>query len=90
MPVYDKPVYDDDIFDGAPGIKSSPAAKVEYGDVFASLSKGGHAEKGGEYDDLLGNLGSSGSKREAKRSEDLGGFEELIPGFGGSSPSSRR
>lgn len=91
MPVYDKPVYDDDdIFEGVPGTKN--AAKVEYDDVFATISKGGHVEESGGYDDLLGGLGRSASSRaaESKRSDDLGGFEDLIPGFGGSSPPSRR
>lgn len=39
MPVYDKPVYDDDIFDGIPGMKSSTSSK--YDDVFASNGSAG-------------------------------------------------
>ncbi|KAK7845748.1 hypothetical protein CFP56_008966 [Quercus suber] len=35
--VYDKPVYDDDIFDGVPRLKSS-AAKAKYEDVFTSVA----------------------------------------------------
>uniref|UniRef100_A0A1D1YVN7 Auxilin-related protein 2 n=1 Tax=Anthurium amnicola TaxID=1678845 RepID=A0A1D1YVN7_9ARAE len=61
MPVYDKPVYDDDgdIFSGVPGLrKSSSASTARHGDVFPAPYD----------DDLLANLGGarsgpSGDKR---------------------------
>ncbi|XP_010931651.1 auxilin-related protein 2 [Elaeis guineensis] len=94
-PVNDKPVYDDDIFDGVPGIKSS---SVKYDDVFASMSAGSNHVSSPPYDDLLENLGkaipeskSAGDKRSGElKDQDLSGFEELIPGFGGSSPPHKR
>ncbi|XP_073009007.1 auxilin-related protein 1-like [Typha latifolia] len=89
LPVHDKPVYDDDIFDGVPGTRSS---SIRFDDVFASMSAGSgsgsnHAASP-PYDDLLENLGKAmpESKRSEERKEDLSGFDELIPGFGGSSP----
>ncbi|XP_008800820.2 auxilin-related protein 2-like [Phoenix dactylifera] len=94
-PVYDKPVYDDDIFDGVPGIKSS---SVKYDDVFASVSAGSNHVSSPPYDDLLENLGkaipeskSAVDKRSGEqKDQDSSGFEELIPGFGGSSPLQKR
>ncbi|KAG1365240.1 auxilin-related protein 2 [Cocos nucifera] len=95
LPVYDKPVYDDDIFDGVPGIKSS---SVKYNDVFASMSAGSNHVSSPPYDDLLENLGkaipeskSAGNNRSGEqKDQDLSGFEELIPGFGGSSHPDKR
>ncbi|TVU49884.1 hypothetical protein EJB05_01223 [Eragrostis curvula] len=89
MPVFDKPVYDDDIFDGVPGVKSSSA---RYNDVFG----GGSHTTPPAYDDLLGELGGKkagargGSEAEEKRRPapaSSTGFDDLIPGFGGSSRS---
>ncbi|XP_008807324.2 auxilin-related protein 2-like [Phoenix dactylifera] len=95
LPVYDKPVYDDDIFDGVPGIKSS---SIKYDDVFTSMSAGSNHVSSPPYDDLLENLGKAmpeskgaGDKRPGEqKDQDFSGFEELIPGFGGSSPPHKR
>ncbi|XP_010270274.1 PREDICTED: auxilin-related protein 2-like [Nelumbo nucifera] len=92
LPVFDKPVYDDDMFNGLPGTKSS--SSVKYDDVFSSMSS---PPKQTAFDDLLGNLTgkepefkSSSGKRSGKVEKDLPGFDDLIPGFGGSSPSNNR
>lgn len=91
MPVYDKPVYDDDIFDGVPGVKSSSA---RYDDVF-----GGSSAAPPAYDDLLGGLvkksgareeGEVEEKRRREPASASTGFDDLIPGFGGSSRSRQR
>ncbi|KAG2621288.1 hypothetical protein PVAP13_3NG249400 [Panicum virgatum] len=91
MPVYDKPVYDDDIFDGVPGIKSSSA---RYDDVFGGSQD--HAPPPA-FDDLLGGFGKKSQgreeaeeKRKPKPAAASTGFDDLIPGFGGrSSPRQR-
>ncbi|WVZ90667.1 hypothetical protein U9M48_036949 [Paspalum notatum var. saurae] len=92
MPVFDKPVYDDDIFDGVPGVKSSSA---RYEDVFA----GGHthAAPPPAFDDLLAGFGKKPQgreEREEKRKPEPGGaatgFDDLLPGFGGRSSPRRR
>jgi hypothetical protein len=99
-PVYDKPVYDDDIFDGVPGLKSS-SAKTKYDDVFASVaaSSASSPKRSDAFDDLLGGFGkvereSKSSSVNFKRSEreDKGvpAFDDLIPGFGGTSARSER
>ncbi|KAF8404059.1 hypothetical protein HHK36_008936 [Tetracentron sinense] len=92
-PVFDKPLYDDDFFEGVPGIKSS--SSVKYHDVFSSLSS--PPKQSAPYDDLLGNFGNTdaelkSSSRKGSREEDKGvpGFDDLIPGFGGSSPPKNR
>ncbi|KAG9457126.1 hypothetical protein H6P81_001634 [Aristolochia fimbriata] len=86
LPVYDKPVYDDDIFDGVPGLKSS--SSVKYDDVFASMSSPS-MNSSSPYDDLLGdlgrgNLGQKGSTGKTTPQPEASGFDDLIPGFGGS------
>ncbi|CAI8619168.1 unnamed protein product [Vicia faba] len=85
-PVYDKPVYDDDVFDGVPGLKST--GKVTFDNVFASPK----TESGGAFDDLLGGFGkeSKGSGRKGSEKDDKGGsdFDDLLPGFGRSRPAS--
>ncbi|KAH7655032.1 DnaJ domain-containing protein [Dioscorea alata] len=93
LPVYDKPVYDDDIFDGVPGVRSSASAKFD--DVFASM--GSHEASAPPMGDFLESLGrppaeskGSGSGRIGDEKEDLTGFDELIPGFGGSSVPRKR
>ncbi|CAI0552214.1 unnamed protein product [Linum tenue] len=102
LPVFDKPVYDEDIFDGLPGLKSasvtSSTAKF-HDDVFAAVG-GGSSPKhksmnSSAFDDLLGNLGKKGAetKREApsKVEKDSPAFDDLLPGFGrSSSPSISR
>ncbi|XWS31136.1 hypothetical protein CRYUN_Cryun23aG0051700 [Craigia yunnanensis] len=94
-PVFDKPVYDDDLFDGLPGIKSSsatPAAK--YDDVF-TLSGSSPPPKHkslncSPFDDLLGNLGRKETETKVKSEsvkveKDAPLFDDLLPGFGRSS-----
>ncbi|XP_020234964.1 auxilin-related protein 2 [Cajanus cajan] len=77
---YDKPVYDDDIFDGVPGLKSS--SSVSYDNVFAP---GGSAAS---FDDLLGGLGKS--KKPEKEEKGVADFDDLIPGFGSRKASTDR
>ncbi|CAL4898814.1 unnamed protein product [Urochloa decumbens] len=91
MPVYDKPVYDDDIFDGVPGVKSSSS---RFEDVFGSSQ--GHATPPA-FDDLIGDFGKKSQGREEVEKRKTrpaaaapAGFDDLIPGFGGrSSPRQR-
>lgn len=90
MPVFDKPVYDDDIFDGVPGVKSSSSAR--YDNVFA----GDHAPPPA-FDDLLGGFGRKAEGREAPEeyrkpapAAASTGFDDLFAGFGGSNPVPRR
>ncbi|AQK40205.1 Auxilin-related protein 1 [Zea mays] len=92
-PVFDKPVYDDDIFIGVPGVKSS---SVPYDDVFGGSQS---REAPPAFDDLLGGFGKSSQVREEvddKRKPEAPtavaatGFDYLIPSFGGrSSPRQR-
>lgn len=100
LPVYDKPVYDEDIFDGLPGLKSkAPAPTVRFDDdVFASISSpptGRSRNKNSDFDDLLGNLGKNENNGEnniggsAKTSSSSKGFDDLLAGFGSSSPAGR-
>ncbi|RRT76142.1 hypothetical protein B296_00007317 [Ensete ventricosum] len=96
LPVYDKPVYDDDIFDGVPGVKNSSSFK--YDDVFGSMSSGSNNVYPPPYEDLLENLGKPTSESKGasyrgsaeEKNQDLSGFDDLIPGFGGSSPPKKR
>ncbi|RRT49665.1 hypothetical protein B296_00037265, partial [Ensete ventricosum] len=91
LPVSDKPVYDDDdTFDGVPGLKSTSA---NYDDIFSSVSSASKHDSTPPYDDLLENLGkpmpgpkNANEERSGEKDHDLSGFDELIPGFGGSSP----
>ncbi|KAB2075277.1 hypothetical protein ES319_A07G211900v1 [Gossypium barbadense] len=87
-PVFDKPVYDDDLFDGLPGIKSSSTA-AKYDDVFAvSGSSPKHKSMSSSpLDALLGNLGRKEtemkSKSERVKAEnDAPLFDDLLAGFG--------
>ncbi|KAK9280945.1 hypothetical protein L1049_003836 [Liquidambar formosana] len=87
LPVYDKPVYDEDIFNGLPGIKNSSASSssfssssVKYNDVFSSVSN-----QSPPFDDLLRNLGRTEPKG-SKVEKDVPSFDDLIPGFGRSKP----
>lgn len=87
-PVYDKPVYDDDdddIFDGLPGMKSKQVNSVGDVDIFASIPK-----QSDQFDDLLGSLGRSTKAEPIRQRSDKspGGLDDLIPGFGSSSPAS--
>ncbi|KAG8093142.1 hypothetical protein GUJ93_ZPchr0012g19376 [Zizania palustris] len=89
MPVFDKPVYDDDIFDGVPGVKSS---SDRFDDVF-----GGNHTPPLAYDDLLGGFGSKPDVKEVQEEKSKAepaaasaGFDDLIPGFGGRIPMRAR
>ncbi|OAY34932.1 auxilin-related protein 2 [Manihot esculenta] len=101
LPVYDKPVYDDDIFDGLPGLKSSSVGpqSAKFDDVFSSIGPASSTKlraqsNSSPFDDLLGNLGKkeTESKRETpKVDKDSATFDDLLPGFGrSSSPSISR
>ncbi|KAL6555501.1 hypothetical protein OROHE_007173 [Orobanche hederae] len=102
VPVYDKPVYDEDIFDGLPGLKSKSAASaVRFDDdVFATISSPPNRKsrnQTSDFDDLLGNLGKNekvgenNTSSSAKSSSSAKGFDDLLPGFGsGSSAASNR
>ncbi|KAI3829900.1 hypothetical protein L1987_04031 [Smallanthus sonchifolius] len=95
-PVYDKPLYDDDAFDGLPGINSksvSSSASTRYEDnVFASMttSPSKQGQQSDQFDDLLGNLGRTEKAEPARHRSDKSskGLDDLIPGFGSSSPAS--
>ncbi|KAL5714536.1 hypothetical protein ACHQM5_016481 [Ranunculus cassubicifolius] len=65
LPVYDKPVYDDDIFDGVPGMKST--ASVNYDDVFATSSsppKQKDRKNTSSYDDVFSSFTSPPRRKE--------------------------
>ncbi|KAI3694858.1 hypothetical protein L1987_77839 [Smallanthus sonchifolius] len=87
LPVYDKPLYDDDIFDGLPGMKSKSMYSAASGryedDIFASTSPK-RSQQSDHFDDLLGNLGRTekveSHKHKANRSPR--GLDDLLPGFG--------
>ncbi|KAA8550493.1 hypothetical protein F0562_002177 [Nyssa sinensis] len=88
VPVYDKPVYDDDIdiFDGLPGLKSkSTSSSIRYDDdMFSSISSA--PKQRDQFDDLLGNFGRT-EQAELKSNKNSRGLDDLIPGFGVSSPT---
>ncbi|KAI3786849.1 hypothetical protein L1987_40867 [Smallanthus sonchifolius] len=98
LPVYDKPLYDDDIFDGLPGMKSKSmysAASGRYEDnIFASMSASPpkRSQQSDHFDDLLGNLGRTekveSHKHKANRSPR--GLDDLLPGFGSGPASNSR
>ncbi|XP_042474965.1 auxilin-related protein 2-like [Macadamia integrifolia] len=97
LPVFDKPKYDDDdgdIFHGLPGMKGSSAA-VSNDDVFASIAS--PPKQSAPFDDLLGSFRrkepdskSSSGRRSEEVVNDASDFDDLIPGFGGSSPPKNR
>ncbi|KAI4330102.1 hypothetical protein MLD38_028409 [Melastoma candidum] len=92
-PVYDRPpVYDEDIFEGIPGIKSSSAGggggggRVSYDDdVFAPAASVKKGKDGDGFEELLG--GFRGARKEVvgDRSGRGGGggaaFDDLLQGF---------
>ncbi|KAB5569589.1 hypothetical protein DKX38_003382 [Salix brachista] len=106
LPIFDKPVYDDDIFDGLPGLKSSSsgggsASAPKFDDAFRSVSSPPKQQQHGRpvrdsspFDDLLRNLDKkeTESKRERGRvDKDSVAFDDLLPGFGRlSSPTVNR
>ncbi|XVF21222.1 hypothetical protein REPUB_Repub12eG0072000 [Reevesia pubescens] len=102
-PVFDKPVYDDDLFDGLPGIKSSSATSAaKYDDVFTisgSSPRSKHKSlNSSPFDDLFGKIGRKEAETETepkservKAEKDAPLFDDLLPGFGrSSSPASAR
>lgn len=92
LPVYDKPVYDDDIFGGAPGLKNSSSAKYE--DVFSSILPGSGHVSTPPFVDLLQNFqkkmpeskGRSDGRSLEREEQNFSEFDELISGFGRNSP----
>lgn len=82
LPIYD----DDDVFGGFSGLKRSATANND--DVFASFAS--PPKQSAPIDDLLGNLGGVGAKPKSpnrnRSVKNVSGFDDLIPGFGGSSP----
>ncbi|KVI03762.1 auxilin-related protein 1-like isoform X1 [Cynara cardunculus var. scolymus] len=94
--VYDKPLYDDDIFDGLPGVKSKPVsspAAARYDDnVFVSMTTSSpkQSPQSDQFDDLLGNLGRTEKAESTRHHSDKNprGLDDLIPGFGSSSAAS--
>ena len=94
-PVYDKPVYDDDIFDGLPGLKSktvSSGSKFEE-NVFADIASSPRMGSSGRdhFDELLGNLNRK-DKPEPKNkniTRTATDFDDLLPGFGTNTPNNR-
>lgn len=94
LPVYDKPVYDEDIFEGVPGMKTTTSSGMRYDDVFepiSSTSPSRRSATGSGFDDLLGGLGNTESQQPKSKNEDpmMPAFDDLIPGFGGSSSTER-
>uniref|UniRef100_A0A1J3CRW1 Auxilin-related protein 2 n=1 Tax=Noccaea caerulescens TaxID=107243 RepID=A0A1J3CRW1_NOCCA len=98
MPVYDKPVYDEDVFEAIPELKiPSTSQSARFDNVFASISSPTKHRKqnSSPFDDLIGNLGlrEMESYKTESGKEDKGSsvFDELIPGFGrSSSPATKR
>lgn len=91
FPVYDKPVYDEDIFDGLPGVKSksvSSSSTLRFqDDVFATMTSPPQKNHNkSHFDDLLGNLGRNDKVAEPKTSGSSREFDDLLAGFGGGSP----
>eukprot|EP00250_Pteridium_aquilinum_P021639 c25185_g3_i1 orf=754-3909(-) len=93
FPVFDAPLYDEDIFGGVPGIRSG---SVVYDDVFSGGSTVGTSPS--VLEDLLGVPESrdrtSGSQQPAfdssMPSAGIGEFDDLLPGFGGTEPAKPR
>ncbi|XP_057539961.1 auxilin-related protein 2-like isoform X2 [Amaranthus tricolor] len=86
LPVFDKPVCDDDI-----------SSSMTYDDIFSSST----TRKGDAFDDLLGGLGNkeqqslrsvgTGSVSKGNEKGNIPSFDDLLPGFGsGSATSSSR
>lgn len=93
FPVFDVPLYDDDIFGGVPGIRSG---SVVYDDVFSGGSTVGTSPS--VLEDILGVSENrdrpSGSQQpvfdSSIPSAGLSDFDDLIPGFGGTEPAKPR
>lgn len=82
IPVFDRPVYDDDIFGGVPGLKSSNG--VKYDNIFASKKE----SSSGRFDDLLAGLGKKEDSLKVNGSKNTD-FDDLLRGFR-SRPSTQR
>ncbi|KAJ8559416.1 hypothetical protein K7X08_003474 [Anisodus acutangulus] len=78
VPVYDKPVYDDDIFDGLPGLKSKSPSQPKIKDE--------------HFGDLLGNLRSNEKVTEPKSStsSSVREFDDLLAGFGSNTSTTNK
>lgn len=95
LPVYDKPAYDNDIFDGLSGLKSksmSSSASPRYEEnIFASMSTSPSKrnQQSDHFDDLKGNPSRAQKVAPTKqnRSKSPSGFDDLIPGFGSGRPA---
>jgi hypothetical protein len=80
-PVFDTPVYDDDIFDGVPGVRSS--TNMRFDDVFVSgPSDRSHVESPPAYDDWLGSLGSTSGRVDRSRAASPPPYDDLLGGLG--------
>ncbi|KAM3325837.1 hypothetical protein P3S67_000962 [Capsicum chacoense] len=77
LPVYDKPVYGEDMFDELPGVKSKSVSSSD--DVFPTITSPNHNKS--HFDDLLGNLGINEPKTSASSE-----FGDLLAGFASASP----
>lgn len=77
LPVYDKPVYGEDMFDELPGVKSKSVSSSD--DVFPTITSPNHNKS--HFDDLLGNLGINEPKTSASSE-----FDDLLAGFASASP----
>ncbi|XP_042461373.1 auxilin-related protein 2-like [Zingiber officinale] len=88
LPVYDRPIYDDDVFDRVPGMPS-----VKYEDAFPSVFSGSNHVSAPPFEDLLDNFrkqipeskGGSDGRSLEEEEKNISEFDELIPGFGSSS-----
>ncbi|KAI3984026.1 hypothetical protein MKX01_035153 [Papaver californicum] len=94
-PIYDKPVYDDDIFEGIPGLKNTAASSTKYDDLFSSVTSPPHNQEGGGplFDDLLGNLGKTEpqfNKNNSGKSDTESEIDDLFSNFGATSPPKDR
>ncbi|KAK4771917.1 hypothetical protein SAY86_013692 [Trapa natans] len=94
LPVYDKPMYDEDIFDGVPGMKTSSSSGVKYDSPFdpvSNISPSSRTATNSRLDDLLGGSGNRERQKPKSKKEDpaMPGFDDLLPGFRRSSPTER-
>jgi hypothetical protein len=81
-------VYDDDIFGGVQGVKSS-STTVTYDDVF-SMRSASQSAGPASFEDLLGDLGKNKAPVNSQPSGDEALFDDLIPGFGNTEPAKPR
>ncbi|MCO5553876.1 hypothetical protein L7F22_007402 [Adiantum nelumboides] len=84
FPVFDAPLYDDDIFGGVPGIRS---AGVVYDDVFRGGSTVGTSPS--VLEDLLG-VPETRDRTSESQQPVFDSSAPLIPGFGGTEPAQPR